>query len=58
MLSAFLLLSAALYGLSLLLYLVFVFGRDEGAVRMARAALLAALAIHLGMIGYQCTGGE
>ena len=57
MLSAFLLLSAALYGLSLLLYLVFVFGRDEGAVRMARAALLAALAIHLGMIGYQCTGG-
>ena len=57
MLSALLLISAALYGLSLLLYLVFLFGRDEGSVRMARAALLAALATHLGLIGYQCIDG-
>ena len=57
MLTAFLLISAALYGLSMLLYLVFVFGRDEGSVRLARAALLAALLVHLAMIGYQCTGG-
>ncbi len=55
MLNALLLISAALYGLSLLLYLVFLFGRDEGAVRLARASLLAALLVHLGMIGYLCT---
>ena len=57
MLSAFLLISAALYGLSLLLYLVFLFSRDEGSVRMARAVLLAALITHLGLIGYQCMHG-
>lgn len=57
MLTVLLLMSAALYGLSFLLYLVFLFGRDEGAVRLGRAALIAALVVHLGLIGWHCSHG-
>ncbi len=55
MLSALLLIGAALYGLSLVLYLVYLYGKDEGSVRLARAALMAAALVHLAFIGYLCT---
>jgi len=46
---------AALYGAATALYFVYLFGRNEATLRVARWTLAGALAAHLAMIGLLCT---
>jgi ABC-type uncharacterized transport system permease subunit len=46
---------AALYGAATVLYFVYLFGRNEATLRVARWTLAGALAAHLAMIGLLCT---
>lgn len=48
------LITASLYSLAWLLYLSTLGGRGEGNLRLARWAVVGALAVHLGMIGWGC----
>jgi len=51
---AFLLITIGLYGLASLFYLIHLFERGDGLLRLARWALCGAVLIHLCMIGFLC----
>lgn len=46
---------AGLYGLASVTYFIYLFGRGESTLRIARWILAGALVAHLAMIGYLCT---
>lgn len=52
--NALFLITAALYGLASALYLVHLFGKADGVVRLARWTLWAAALSHLALIGWYC----
>ncbi len=55
--TAYFLVTTAIYAAASLGFLVYLFRRKEEVMRWSRLVLLLALVVHLGFIGFQCTKG-